>query len=77
MLGGSVLTFNEEQPARLTLATSWHAKMTLALNDQIENVHGSNLHSYSDNTPKTNHTWKVFPTKSVELKDNCYCNNVP
>jgi hypothetical protein len=33
MLGGSVLSFIEEKPARLTLATSWHAKMTLTLND--------------------------------------------
>ena len=57
------------------LGTSWPAKMSLMLNELISNVLCSNLHTNSENAPKTYRTWKVLHAKQptpnqLSLKDN-------
>jgi hypothetical protein len=47
--------------------TSWHAKMSLALTEPIENVLCLNLHTTSKHAPQTYQTWKVFCTWPYEF----------
>jgi hypothetical protein len=52
----AVFVWNEEQPVSGCcgpLGTSWPAKMSLMLNELISNVLCSNLHTNSENAPKT------------------------
>ena len=54
-------------------STSWHAKMSLNINEPIENVLCSNLHTTSNYAPKTYRTWKVlYATKQLPTRKSCW-----
>ena len=86
-LGGSVWIWRTSNLFRFIesqthFITSWHATMSLTLNEPTENALRSYLHTTSKHAPQTYWTWKVLfakqPTleeKPCRVKDNSNMNS--